>query len=79
MIWILGGVLVVVAVVLGFSYYAYYVAFRRSKKSIQLSFPDNDEGKRVAEILDGLISDLKSKDFEPVEITSYDGLKLFGR
>ena len=79
MIWILGGVLVVVAVVLGFSYYAYYVAFRRSKKSIQLSLPDNDEGKRVAEILDGLISDLKSKDFEPVEITSYDGLKLFGR
>lgn len=78
MIFVISGVVIVVAI-LGFCYYAYRVAFRRSKKSVEIVFPSGELYANAGEIVEGLISNLKARSYEAVEITSYDGLKLFGR
>ncbi len=68
-------------IVFSISYYTYRLTFYVSPKnrSSVLEAPEGEQYKHGREIMTRLIEEMKSKPFERVYITSYDGLRLAGR
>lgn len=70
--------LFIVALTLGFTYFTYFMAFKRRKKKVNI---EKDLGIKISgydKILDSS-EELKRLPYERVEIKSHDGLTLVGR
>ena len=66
--------------ILGLLYYGYKLAFYyEDPQASPFDYEDTDQSRTCKEVLDAAITEFKAADFEPVSITSDDGLKLTGR
>ena len=74
-------VLVVLAVIFGGAYYAFNTAFLMPKDRTEdvYKLPKSLQNVKGKEAMKELIHEMNQIEFEPVWITSHDGLKLFGR
>lgn len=79
--WILGGGIFLLALIVGFSFYAFRVAFYSSPKrnNNPHDFPDGESFKRAEGVMHSLIDELSAYAYEEVSVTSFDGLKLYAR
>ena len=74
-------ILIILAVILGGAYYAFNTAFLMPKDRTEdvYKLPKSLQNTKGKEEMKALIAEMSEIDFEPVSITSHDGLKLFGR
>lgn len=74
-------ILIILAVILAGAYYAFHVAFLMPKDRTEdvYKLPRSLQNTKGKEAMKALIHEMAEIKFEPVEITSFDGLKLFGR
>lgn len=81
MLWWLLGVAVVLALVLWASRFCYRIAFynRNDGDHDPFAMPPGEQYEVFAEDMRAYITELNEITFEPVYITSRDGLRLFGR
>ena len=73
--------ILIAAGVLGGAYYAYHTAFLMPEQKTEevYKLPKSLQNVKGKEAMKALIQEMAQIDFEPVWVTSHDGLKLFGR
>lgn len=73
--------ILIAASVLGGAYYAYHTAFLMPEQKTEevYKLPKSLQNVKGKEAMKELIHEMAQIDFEPVWVTSHDGLKLFGR
>ena len=79
--WILGVGIFLLALIIGFSFYAFRVAFYSSPKRNENphDLPSGESFKRAEGVMHTLIDELSAHAYEEVCVTSFDGLKLYAR
>ena len=79
--WIVGGVAIILAIAVAFTFYTYVEAFYSpvKKRRRNHELPPGEQYDRVAEYMHSLISELEAVPCERVSIVTFDGLKLYGR
>lgn len=79
MLWILISLLILLAVLLAATRWAFNQAFAPPKGLDPLALPEGEQYERGSDRMEALIAEMAAIPYEPVTITARDGVKLFGR
>ncbi len=81
MIFVVALVLLIIITVLAVSYYSYGIVFRAAKRDEeeQYALPVGEQYDVYSKEIEKSMSVMRARSFEEVQITSHDGLKLYGR
>ncbi len=80
-VWLGTAVITLCLIVLAIAYYTYCVAFRspKNRKENVYDIPNDEQYNEGRAVMISAIDKMMALPFEEVYITSYDGLKLYGR
>ena len=75
--------LIITIIVILTAYICYHISFRAIKrvmdKDVQIHLPNSEEYIKIRADIENCVHNMLNRPFEPVAITTFDGIKLYGR